>query len=184
MTIVVILGKQIYPIQTIQLTLYDWFVVTIPSFYLALESNNTQIKGRFLRDVLVSALPGAILVVLNYVAIIAVKSLFPPEYPLTDAMVSTVTILSTMSVGFAVLYRVCRPFNINRRLLYIAMIGLFVVCLFGVGNLFEIISFSELGFTATLLVIVIALFSVVLYNGSVKLGEKIKDWSSLNSNKF
>ncbi len=175
LTLVVIISKNIYPIQTVQLMLFDWFVVSIPSFYLALEANNTQIKGKFLRDVLVSALPGAVLIVINYIVIIGIGSIFPEGSTLTNQMISTMTILSTMAVGFMVLYRTCRPFNNNRRTMYIIMLLLFFVCLFGLGDLMELVSFKTLGVTATLLVICIAQYSIPLYMGFCIGIEKLKE---------
>ena len=68
--IVIIQGGNSYPIQTIQLTYYDFPIITIPTYYLALETNMSRIKGNFIFNVLFSALPGALLVGLNYIIIV------------------------------------------------------------------------------------------------------------------
>lgn len=49
-----------YPFQPIQMTLISAFTIGIPSFVLALEPNRERIRGRFLGNVIVRSIPGAV----------------------------------------------------------------------------------------------------------------------------
>lgn len=49
-----------YPFQPIQMTLISAFAIGIPSFVLALEPNRERIRGRFLDNVVVKSIPGAV----------------------------------------------------------------------------------------------------------------------------
>ena len=162
----------LYPIQSIQLIIFDWFVISLPSLYLAIEPNNTQIKGRFLLEVLASALPGALLIVFNY-GVIALVSLFTE---LSYATISTLTIISVLCVGYTVLVKVCRPFNNNRRIMYFLMLILGIVMYLTVGPLFlEITAVKDMGIVAILLAICLGLFTYIAYSGLIKLSQKIKN---------
>ena len=167
----VIIGT-IYPIQSIQLIIFDWFVISIPSFYLALEPNNTQIKGKFLPEIFSAALPGSLLIVLNY-GLIALVSHFAA---LSPEIVSTVTIISVLCVGYTVLTRVCKPYNNNRRIMYGLMLLLGILMYLTMGPTFlEIVAIKDMGITAILLAISICLETVVSYSLLMKISEKIKN---------
>ncbi len=173
LTIVCLLSKEVYPIQTVQLTLMDWFIVTIPSLYLALEPNNTQIKGKFLKDILLDALPGALLIVFNYLFIICMTNFYIKG--LSHEVISSITVLSINAVGFMVLQRACKPFNNMRFVVYCVMLLLWIISYIVVGNVFELYSFNKLGITATLLLIVIVLYSIELYKGIFKFKNFLKE---------
>lgn len=49
-----------YPFQPIQMTLISSFTIGILSFVLALEPNRERIRGRFLGNVIVRSIPGAV----------------------------------------------------------------------------------------------------------------------------
>ena len=178
MTIVCLLTKNIYPIQTVQLTLLDWFITTIPAFIIALEPNNNQIKGKFLKDVLLNALPGAVLIVFNFLVILLVSN----EYlHLNAQQISSLTVLQLCAVDFMVLNKACKPYNGRRGALIIIMLVLFLIGYIILGNLFEIQQLSTLGITNTLLLFVIILYSTYLYNYIFKFAEYIKSkkWLTL-----
>ena len=48
-----------YPLQPLQLTLISFITIGVPSFVLALEPNHDPIRGKFMRNVLRQAFPGA-----------------------------------------------------------------------------------------------------------------------------
>lgn len=50
-----------YPLEPSQVSLISMFTIGIPSFFLALEPNKNQIRGHFLTNVLVKALPAGLI---------------------------------------------------------------------------------------------------------------------------
>lgn len=107
-----------YPIATNQLFLIDFFVIGIPSFFLALEPNNNQVRGKFLKNVLKNALPGAIVIAITTALVFFLSRVVN----LTDQEVTTIIVLNASYTCFTVLYKVCRPFNTMRKVLFFAMV--------------------------------------------------------------
>lgn len=123
-----------YPIQTNQLFLIDTFVTGIPSFILALESNNNKVQGKFIINVLKNALPGALVIVFTT----ALVFLLAGPINLTDVEVTTIIVLNATFTCFTVLYKVCRPFNVVRRVLYFVMASCAILLAVVVPNIFDI----------------------------------------------
>ena len=48
-----------YPFQPLQLSLVTFATIGAPAFFLALEPNHELVRGKFMRNVLRAALPGA-----------------------------------------------------------------------------------------------------------------------------
>ena len=110
-----------YPFVPIQLTLISSLTIGFPSFVLALESNKRRVQGHFLTNVLGTAVPGALTIVTNILALTALCAVLhtPPE------QTSTIATISTGFTGLLVLFRVCRPFNWKRGVLWGGMTAAF-----------------------------------------------------------
>lgn len=159
--IVVVLAFKIpvvYPIQTIQLMLYDILITGIPSLYLAVEPNNTQIKGKFMQNVISRAAPGGLLIVANYLIIIA----FRTPLNMSNEVISTLTVLMTTAVGFMILYRTFKPFNPFRILVYSMMFLFLAVAISMFSGLLE---FAVLEIPHMLLLAVLILASTHVFKG-------------------
>ena len=109
-----------YPLTTLHVMLLELLVIGIPSFFLALQPNNEKIKGKFIINLLSKSIPGAILLFLNIVACYLFDSAFG-----TDGQFVTMASLSITFVGLLILYRLCKPFDVFRGILFTAMI---VIC--------------------------------------------------------
>ncbi|MDY3195577.1 MAG: HAD-IC family P-type ATPase [Paracholeplasma sp.] len=133
LAMIALLSKGSYPITPSQLFMIDFLVIGIPSFILALEPNNNLVKGKFLFNVLRRALPGAIVVTLNTVIIFNMKKLIA----MTDQQASTIIVICATFTSMMVLYRVLRPFNGLRRLLFAIMFTIFVVAVIVFPGFFE-----------------------------------------------
>ena len=132
-----------YPIQTNQLFLIDTFVTGIPSFILALESNNNKVQGKFIINVLKNALPGALVIVFTT----ALVFLLAHPIGLTDEEVTTIIVLNATFTCFTVLYKVCRPFNVVRRVLYFFMAFCAILLAVVVPNIFDIVQVIPIKFS-------------------------------------
>lgn len=122
LAIVAIARQGIYPIQPNQLILIDMLVTGIPSFFLALEANNKQVKGKFLWNILKAAIPGALVVMINSLIIFA----FEKPLGMSSVEVSTLIVISATVVALTVLFRVSRPFNKMRTILFALMVSAFL----------------------------------------------------------
>ena len=125
---------QSYPFQPIQLTLISALATGIPSFVLTLEPNENRIKGNFLKNVLMKAIPGAACVILSVMCCDLFLRLFHSTY---DQFSTMCTILAGCN-ALVVLIRVCRPFTKLRRALVILMCTIFFVSIIGFSNFFYI----------------------------------------------
>lgn len=157
-----------YPIQTIQLFFYDFLVIGVPALYLAIEPNNNLIKGKFLVNIISSAIPGGLLVVFNYFIIVIVGR----QLNLTYSEISTTTVLMTTYVGLLVLYRIVKPFNLGRRVLFITMVVIFLIAILTISEFFYFVPLS----TANILLItVIIQYSLFVLPSLVFVSQKMRD---------
>lgn len=145
-----------YPFIPIQLTLTSVVTIGIPSFILALEPNKERVNGRFLPNVVKKALPPALTIVLNILVIFIASTMCT----LTTEEISTLSVIVTGYTSFILLYKVCSPFNMLRRVLFILMFISFVVGLFIFKELF---SFSSLGVTMIIIITICIILSHMIY---------------------
>lgn len=122
-----------YPISPFQLTMIDLLVIGIPSFCLALEPNIKQVKGRFIINVLKTAVPGALTVVIMTLIIYALKD----TLNMNDRQIPTLIVISATFTCMMVLKNVCKPFNTFKKILFGTMFSMFVVCILFASMFFD-----------------------------------------------
>ena len=108
----------------IHLTLITMFTIGIPSFILALESNNELVKGNFLLKVFMKSIPSALTVVFNVIII----KLFQMHFNLDADLCSTLTVFLTATTGFIFLNNICKPYNLLRGCLMAFLLIAFGYC--------------------------------------------------------
>lgn len=128
-----------YPFQPIQMTLISAFTIGIPSFVLALEPNKERIKGKFLENVIVKSIPGAVTAVGGVLVVNTVGSMV---LDLDYAHVSTLCVLLTAWVGIMLVARLSHPFTPIRVALLIVVVGGTVLGATLFHNLFGIEPFT------------------------------------------
>ena len=144
-----------YPFEPIHLTLISAFTVGIPSFVLALEPNHNIVKGRFIKNILLNALPSGIVVSLN-VLILGVFSKY-----FTQAEISTMATIITTIIGILLVFRLSVPFNALRIALMAVIIGGFSLAVLILGKIVGLVPLSTLSFITLL---IMAVVSVVVFN--------------------
>lgn len=137
LSMVAILSRGIYPITPSQLSMIDFLVIGLPSFFLALEPNTNQVKGRFLLNVLKRALPGALVVVINVLIIFALT----PILQIDKTQSSTLIVISATFTAMMVLLRVLKPMNMVRTILFGVMFTAFIAATIFAPDFFEFNSF-------------------------------------------
>ncbi len=104
-----------YPFYPIQLSLISATCVGIPSFFLALEPNYNKVGKDFLMKVFKNAVPNGITVVLNIFIIIMFCGIFNKSFESYRLVVVTLTGFITLRL----LYTICKPLNLWRKMLLI-----------------------------------------------------------------
>lgn len=161
--------NQAYPFQPIQLSPINALTVGIPSFFLALRPNYTQIKGSFFKNVLKPALTAGILVVLYICTILVMGTIWHLNYSIT----STLSVLLTGMVCFTSLIYVANPLSKKVIGLISSLIVVFLLIFFFFGNFFSLVSI----FNKELLVFAVPLIATVvpMYHWITKVVRKIVD---------
>ena len=118
----------------IHLTMISALTIGTPSFFLALEPNYQRFSGHFLRGVLRRAFPGGLT---NIFAVLAAQ-IFMPVFGLTLPQIGTVSAGILAVVGMLVLWQVCRPFDLWRRIIWIAMAVALVGSFLLLGDFFQL----------------------------------------------
>ena len=127
-----------YPFIPIQLTLTSVLTVGIPSVILGLEPNHNIIKGKFLHNVLVKAVPFSISIIVGVLLV----NLFGNVFDLARVQVSTLTAVVTTFNCFILLYKVCIPFNLLHKVLFGLMFVSYITLFVLLNDLFGFSSFS------------------------------------------
>jgi cation-transporting ATPase E len=147
-----------YPVTPAQLSLFNATLIGIPSFVLALEPNTSLVKGRFLKNVLLRALPAGLTDFLCMFAAIKAAAYFNIQ-----AELGTISTIIIAAVGIMMLYRIGRPLNRLRRLLILSMMLLFAVgaCLF--TGFFTLVPLSLTGVEVTAVIVALSVPLMTLF---------------------
>ncbi|MCL1822746.1 MAG: HAD-IC family P-type ATPase [Oscillospiraceae bacterium] len=108
-----------YPFIPIQMTLINGLFIGLPSFILALEKNFNLVKGSFIKNVLMKAVPYGLCGTLG-ISLLAVFAAWG-QFSFEETRTAATIILGVAS--YAVLCRICRPIN-RKRLFLITACGL------------------------------------------------------------
>lgn len=123
-----------YPLMPLHLTLVSCMTIGIPSFFLALEPNYTRVSGKFLRTVLRRALSGG----LTDLILVLAAQVFGLVFRLSDSQVETLSSAALGIVGLLVLWKVSRPFNIPRGILWGCVAAGLTGCFLLLGSFFQL----------------------------------------------
>ena len=140
----------------IQLTFITTVTIGAPSFILALEPNNDQIKGKFLLKILAKSLPAALTVVVN----IIVVSMFSYLFNIDFETQSTISVLLTAFTGLLYLLKICYPFSILRGTLFFTMTAIFLLGAVYIPDFFNLM---PINLAIGLMVFVLGMNSVTIF---------------------
>lgn len=129
-----------YPLMPSQVSLISMFTIGIPGFLLALEPNKSRIKGHFLGNVLLKALPAGLTDFFAVSALGICGHVF--NIPSTD--IATASTLLIAVVGFMIMIKISHPFNkFKYGILALNIFGLIFCGLF-LDNLFAMSDMSNI----------------------------------------
>ncbi len=145
-----------YPLEPSQISLISMFTIGFPGFLLALEANKNRIKGHFLKNVLIKALPAGLTDVLAVGALVVCGEVF--SLPKNDIATASTMLLSV--VGFMILTKISVPLNpLKNGIIIFNILGL-VFCGIFLNQLFAI---SEMSNICVLLLIVFSFAAESLF---------------------
>ena len=157
LTIYVALFQTVYPFVPVHLTMISAICVGIPTVFLQLEPSFERLKGRFLVDAFLRALPSAITVVLVVVFTNVYRTAM--DLPLQNA--NAILVFVTGVIYLYTLYRIYQPTTKYRLTIVLIMSFLFVITYYFTQGILGI-SFSLELLPVTLLTTVIGVAIVSL----------------------
>ena len=123
-----------YPLEPSQISMVAMFTIGIPAFLLAMEPNKKMIEGHFLTNVLLKALPAG----LTDVLIVGFLTVFGQIFGMSNEEISTAATLLLAIVGLMILFKISKPMNVFRWIVWSAMVAGLLFCVIFLKNLFGI----------------------------------------------
>ncbi len=127
-----------YPLEPSQVSLISMFTIGIPAFFLALQPNTSIIKGHFLTNVMLKALPAGI----SDYLVVGALVVFGQVFGVDEADISTACTMLLAIVGFMILYHISKPMNALRWCVWGGCIVGLLVCSVFLSDLFALRSMS------------------------------------------
>lgn len=156
-----------YPLEPAQVSLISMFTIGVPGFLLALEQNKDRIKGRFITNVMLKALPGGLTDVIAIGALVVCGEVFC----ISDASIGTIATLVLSVVGFMILFKISEPLN---RMKYAVIIGNIAGLVFSGFFLKKLFALTDLSNICILLMIVFGFAAESLFRNLTLLVEKLR----------
>ena len=127
-----------YPLTPSQLSIISTLTIGIPSFFLALEPNTNLVRGHFMRNVLFRAMPAGLT---DFIIVLGVL-VWADAFGIDGSEASTASVILMGFIGFLMLYRVCSPLNLKRRILLVGLAMIFILIQFFFRPFFELVILS------------------------------------------
>lgn len=156
-----------YPLEPSQVSLISMFTIGVPAFFLALEPNKNMIKGHFLTNVLLKALPAALTDTLAVAALV----IFGRTFDVSSTDISTAATMLLAIVGFMILYKISAPMNKIRFSIVSGCIAGLLFCSIFLKDLFAITSMTK---ECIMLFVVFAIATEPVLRYLTTLVEKVK----------
>ena len=156
-----------YPLEPAQVSLISMFTIGVPGFLLALEQNKDRIKGHFITNVMLKALPGGLTDVIAVGALVVCGEVFC----ISDASIGTIATLVLSVVGFMILFKISEPL---KGMKYAVIIGNIAGLVFSGFFLKKLFALTDLSNICILLMIVFGFAAESLFRNLTLLVEKLR----------
>ena len=164
--IVLIMGRS-YPFSPAQFMTLEYFVIGLPSFFLALQPNHNIIKGKFISNLLRNALPAGITLVLSTMAMYVYQS----HTGISNEITCTMASIALTCTGLIILFNLCKPFNPLKAILVATMATLSFLVIWYLPNM---LNYVDLNTTQLFFTIIVIESSYPIFMGLTKAFEQIK----------
>ena len=178
-----LLGSSVsYPFQPSQLTLIEVVIIGLPAAVISLQPNKERVQGHFIQNVIKSSLPGALTVLFFHIGVWLLTkrmdiAVFPSFKAIGDnpELYHSVLLIITVVIIWAVLLRMCKPFNWLKGILFAFVSVVTFLCLsfshepflnFGpiqIGEMLGLVPLEEIPllFVITCLLLINAIFGLI-----------------------
>ncbi len=178
-----LLGSSVsYPFQPSQLTLIEVVIIGLPAAVISLQPNKERVQGHFIQNVIKSSLPGALTVLFFHIGVWLLTkrmdiAVFPSFKAIGDnpELYHSVLLIITVVIVWAVLLRMCKPFNWLKGILFAFVSVVTFLCLsfshepflnFGpiqIGEMLGLVPLEEIPllFVITCLLLINAIFGLI-----------------------
>ena len=164
--IVLIMGRS-YPFSPAQFMTLEYFVIGLPSFFLALQPNHNIIKGKFISNLLRNALPAGITLVLSTMAMYV----YQYHTGISNEITCTMASIALTCTGLIILFNLCKPFNPLKAILVATMATLSFLVIWYLPNM---LNYVDLNTTQLFFTIIVIESSYPIFMGLTKAFEQIK----------
>ena len=154
-----------YPLVPLHLSVISGLTIGIPAFFLALEPNHERVKGKFITNIMLKALPGGLADVFLVLLVEAFVSVFGFD---TDQL-HTMSAVVMAVIGVRVLYQVSQPMNWKRALV---IAGASLALIFSVLVMDPIFDFTMPNIESGLILVVLMMLSFQVMHTVLKLFAK------------
>ncbi|SEH65653.1 cation-transporting ATPase E [Ruminococcus flavefaciens] len=128
-----------YPMKPAQISLISIFTIGLPAFFLSQMPNRDLIKGKFITNILLKALPAALTDVLVVCAMVYFGNIF--NVAPTDIATASTILMSI--VGMMIVFQICRPMDMYKMWMWILCgVGL-ACCMIFISKMFDITNMSN-----------------------------------------
>ena len=127
-----------YPLEPSQISLISMFTIGLPGFLLSQVPNKDLIRGHFLTNIFLKALPAGI----TDAIIVGALVIYGEVFNVSAIDISTAATMLLAIVGFMVLYQISKPMDLMRWGIWAFSIAGFIFCLFVLPDLFAITGMS------------------------------------------
>lgn len=117
-------GQNVFPIaKPFQLFMIEMFIDGLAATFLALQPNYNKVHGKFLKNVVRKALPGALAIVLEVLTVYIIAK----PIGLLQAEVVTIVVICSTATCLMVLYLACKPYTLRKAIMFIVIVTLCVL---------------------------------------------------------
>lgn len=176
-TVFTLIAANLYPLYPTQLSLLGAFTIGTPAFFLALQPNKELIRGDFLVNVILKALPAGLA---DFIMLAAI-SIHGNVLGMSNEQISTMAIVILLFIGLEALVRICRPFDGIRIALCIAMAAGIVVCVLNFKSIFAI---ATVNMVMLRMIIMYGVIAAVLFGVMCKSVGSWIDYMERHSKRF
>ncbi|MCL2370833.1 MAG: HAD-IC family P-type ATPase, partial [Firmicutes bacterium] len=116
-------GTMDYPFETHNLLLLEMFIIGIPSFFLALQTNKNIITGRFIFNIIQKSIPSGLALIINIMAVyVFAENMFAPGTPgsVGTPEFTTMIVMALTFTGMIMLVKLAEPLDMFRGILVVA----------------------------------------------------------------
>lgn len=146
-----------YPLEPSQVSLISMMTIGTPAFLLAMEPNKNLIKGHFLTNVSLKALPAG----LTDVIMVGLLVVFGRVFGVSAEEISITATLLLAIVGLQILRELSKPMNLFRWVVWFGMLGGLLICVIFMGGLFGV---EQITVKSGLLLLVFAFATIPVFN--------------------